>query len=114
MKHNYLFLILIIVFLSATINAQKEDTLTFNVNATGTAQILADKINISIDLGVENTDPQKAFDEHKLQEQKIIKLIKKYKISDKDISYTLLRMSKYRNIRDKKVSFRTNQNIRIK
>lgn len=100
------------IFVS-NIFSQKEKVVIFSVNATGSVQLLADNIRIIMNLGVENTDPQKAFEYHKLKEQKILKLIKKYGISDKDISYSLFKISKYHDFRDKKVSFKTNQSVQF-
>ena len=113
MKRIKIIPTVIMLLLTSSIYAQKNDGITFTVNATGTVNILADNINLTMNLGVENTDPQKAFDEHKLGEQKIIKLLEKYGISDKDISYTLFKISKYQDYRDKTVSFKTNQTLQF-
>ena len=77
MKQVKIISTVILLLLTSNIFAQKKDGLTFTVNATGTAKLLADHIKVTMNLGVENTNPQKAFDEHKLREQKILKLIKK-------------------------------------
>ena len=74
MKRIKIIPTVIMLLLTSSIYAQKNDGITFTVNATGVVNILADDINLTMNLGVENTDPQKAFDEHKLGEQKIIKL----------------------------------------
>ena len=108
-----MFLTAILLFFAANILAQNKEKITFTVNATGMAKLLADNINITLNLGVENKDPQRAYEEHKLRESKILSLIKKYGIADKDISYSLFKISKYRDYRDKKVSFKTNQSLQF-
>lgn len=113
MKRVKIISTIILLLLASSIYAQKSNGITFTVNATGTVNMLTDNINVTMNLGVENTDPQKAFDEHKLSEQLIIKLIKKYGISDKDISYTLFNISKYQDYKNKTVLFKTNQKLQF-
>jgi len=111
MKTHHFITTVFIFLLLSNIYAQQNDAIIFTVNATGTFDLLADNINISMNLGVENKNPQKAFDEHKAREQIIIKLIKKYGILDEDITYSLFSIYKYQDYRDKSVSFQTNQTV---
>jgi len=113
MKTQQFFIYIFLLLFVGNTFAQKNEGIKFTVNATGSFDVIADIINISMNIGVENTDPQKAFDEHKTREQKIIKLIKKYGILDEDISYSLFKISKYQDYRDKSVSFKTNQTIQF-
>ncbi len=114
MKKIEMISIIFILFLTANIIAQKEGEISFPVNATGSVKLLADNINVTVNLAVENKDPQEAFNEHKLREEKILNLIKKYGISEKDISYTLFKISKFKDYRTNKITFKTNQSILFK
>lgn len=113
MKKHQFFIYIFLLLLAGNVFAQKNDGIIFTVNATGSYDVLADIINISMNIGVENKDPQIAFDKHKDREKKIIKLIKKYGILDENISYSLFKISKYQDYRDKSVSFKTNQTIQF-
>jgi len=111
MKKSIIFSTFLVLLLTLNIYPQQKDRIKFTVSATGKVNVLADIINISMNIGVENTDPQIAFDQHKAREQKIIKLIKKYGILDENISYSLFNISKYKDYRDKTVTFKTNQTL---
>ncbi|HED07813.1 MAG TPA: DUF541 domain-containing protein [Ignavibacteria bacterium] len=114
MKKVKMISIIFILLLTTNIIAQKEDGITFPVNATGSVKLLADNINVTVNLAVEKKNPQEAFNEHKLREEKILNLIKKYGIPDKDISYTLFKISKFKDYRNNKITFKTNQSIHFK
>ena len=49
--------------------AQESKVPTLNINSSSVTQVPADAIHFSITLSIQNTDPQKAFEEHKTLEK---------------------------------------------
>ena len=62
----------------------------------GGCQKIADILYFNIALSIENSDPQKAFSEHKLLEEKLIKLFTDFSIPDTTIKYSLMAIKKLR------------------
>ncbi len=62
---------------------------TINVRATSNIFVPADQVKLSININSEDPDPRNAYQHHKSLEAKLLELIKKYKIPDSLISYSL-------------------------
>ncbi len=109
-KWFFLFMICAVV-----IKAQPSppETGTLSIRATSNVKIPVDKIYVTLSLNEKHKDPQKAFEQHKKQEAKLLKIIKRFNIPDSLISYSLLSISKTRNRNDNTTYFETSQSVRI-
>jgi len=83
------------------------------LDASSTVYVVADIIYFSINLQVEEPDPQIAFDNHKKLETRLIKLLKDFPIPDSLIQYSLLSVNAT-NPRSEEKKFFTHQQVKVK
>src|SRR5690625_4354749 len=100
---SYILLLLSFLFIGqaqAQTRANSHHELTLNVE--GSVKIPADLIVFQITINAEGSTPDKAYDLHKKRESALVQLLEKYNISDKNIQYQPVSISKQRRQTDSK------------
>lgn len=85
---------------------------SITVESSSTVYVVADILYFDIKLSAENSDPQIVYNEHKLLEDKLIKLLNDFSIPDTSIQYSLLSIRKKNRNSDEKI-FSSSQNVKI-
>lgn len=89
MKVNIICYLVIFLIVTNSILAQES---IIHVSTSSVTQVPADAIYFSITISVQDGDPQKAFEDHKILEKNLLKIIKEFEIPDSNISYSLLQI----------------------
>ncbi len=104
--------IAIFLFIPFLLFTQEIGANKITVDASSTVYVVADILYFSIDLSIENPDPQKAFDQHELLEKKLLDLFAEFSIPDSSVQYSLLSIRKIDPRNDEK-RFMTSQKVKV-
>lgn len=90
---SYLFLLISILFIGQ-INPKPKPSHELSLTVKGTVEVPADRINFSININAEGSTPQEAYILHKKREKALVNLLDKYNISEKNIRYQPISISR--------------------
>ena len=105
--------LLLLFLLPLMMHAQNQNEDKLTIEASSTVYVIADIVYFSINLRVDNPDPQIAFDEHQKLEANLLKLFNDYSIPDSLVQYSLLNISRTHS-RSEEDKFFTSQQVKIK
>ena len=108
-KNIFIFL----VAFSTTVFSQTDDYAIFKITAQSEVSILADLIVFQIAISEEDSDPEQAYKIHKEKESKLAELIHNLGVEDRNVSYSLLSISKSRMQKNGANTYKTNQKIKL-
>ncbi len=101
-----------IILLPFFIWAQEAALNTITLESSSTVHVVADILYFDIKISVEDSDPQKVYEAHKVQERKLLNLLTAFSIPDSAIQYSLLTLKK-RNTKSDKRKFYSLQRVKI-
>ena len=85
---------------------------SITVESSATVHVIADILYFNITLSVDNPDPKDVFAQHKVLEDKLLKLFTEFSIPDTSIQYSLLSIRKKNRKPDDKI-FSSSQRVNI-
>jgi len=85
---------------------------SITVESTATVHVIADILYFNITLSVDNPDPKAVFAQHKVLEDKLLKLFTEFSIPDTSIQYSLLSIRKKNRKPDDKI-FSSSQRVNV-
>ena len=97
---------------SLALYAQEIETNSITIESSSTVHVVADILYFDIEISVTDPDPQKVFDEHKLLEKKLIKILNEFLAPDSSIQYSLLSIRKS-NPRSEEIKFFSSQKVKV-
>ncbi|MGD9898307.1 MAG: SIMPL domain-containing protein [Calditrichaceae bacterium] len=101
-----------ILLITSTLYAQEMESNSITIESSSTVYVVADILYFDIKISVDDPDPQKVFDDHKSQEQKLIRLLNEFSVPDSSIQYSLLTIRKS-NPRSGDKNFSSSQQIKV-
>jgi uncharacterized protein YggE len=104
--------IVLFLFIPVFLFSQEVGISKITVDASSTVYVVADILYFSIEISVENSDPQAAFEQHKKLEKKLLNLFADFSISDSTVQYSLLSIRKL-NPRNEEIKFMTSQTVKV-
>ena len=104
--------IFILIIIPILLYSQDLQSNSITIESSSTVHVAADILYFSITLSTEDPDPQKVFSAHKLQEAKLIKLLREFSIPDSSIQYSLLTIRKI-NPRSGDKKFSSSQTVKV-
>lgn len=110
---NYLFLFLSLLFVSQTTDPQPPG---LSITTTAEVELPADQIQFNINVNAEAQTPQEAYNLHQQREKALVKLLDQYKISEEDIGYEPISITKNQNYNrnnEGETTYQTRQTVHV-
>lgn len=112
---SYIFLLLSFLLTAQTpVSTDPEPSMT--ISATGKVEVPANQIQFRINMNAVAESPQQAYALHQKREEALVDLLKKYEVTEKDISYEPISISKIRHYDREnadKVEYQTQQTVAL-
>ena len=110
------FLLTGLLFIWMASGALAQSMQTITVTASGEAELPADIINFRINVNAEGETPQEAYEQHKKLEDKLVGLLKKHEIKEKNINFRPINIHEVRGHPERETprSIRTQQQVHLR
>lgn len=112
---SYLFLLLSFLFVGQPVDTDP-GTQGLTISATGKVELPANQIQFRINVNAEADKPQDAYELHKQRENALVQLLDKYDISEENIRYEPIAISKVRDYNrdaEEEPGYQTRQTVTV-
>jgi uncharacterized protein len=106
------FVLLFLMIISS--RAQETEIPSILITTSSVTQIPAYAIYFGINLNVQNEEPMKAYEEHRILEKKLLEILSDLEIPDTNVGYSLLHMNISSPFSKEKQIYQTRQTISVK
>ena len=113
---SYFFLLLSFLFVAQPKATKDPETPAMTISATGKIELPADQIQFRINVNAEADQPQEAYKLHKKREKALVQLLDEYNVSEEDIGYEPIAISKARQYNredSEKDMYQTRQTVNL-